>query len=247
MLDTTLPVHVLTGLSAVGWRKPRPGEEGPQPIWPILGGDGTGDGDGSDGDGSDTTDDGDDQDGDDGQDAEDGEDQDLGEKGQKALRALRRENRTLKAQLKRAGTGAGDGAQKPAKGDKDAGGDGDQVDPEAIRQKARDEARAEVWTERVESAAVAAAAGRLANPQLAARLLDLADIGQDAKGRPDKTALKDLIDELLEEEPYLAAKSAKDEGGRRFEGGADGGARKTTKTAATLGDAVAAHFAGKSG
>ncbi|MEU7327224.1 hypothetical protein [Streptomyces parvus] len=34
----TLPRHARTGQLAVGWRKPRPGEEGPQPIWPILGG-----------------------------------------------------------------------------------------------------------------------------------------------------------------------------------------------------------------
>ena len=35
----TLPRHARTGLLAVGWRKPRPGETGPQPIYPISGGD----------------------------------------------------------------------------------------------------------------------------------------------------------------------------------------------------------------
>ncbi|MER6598973.1 hypothetical protein [Streptomyces parvus] len=34
----TLPRHARTGQLAVGWRKPRPGEDAPQPIWPILGG-----------------------------------------------------------------------------------------------------------------------------------------------------------------------------------------------------------------
>lgn len=52
---TALPIHPLTGLSAIGWRKPRPGcgETEWQPVWPIRGGDGTDDppdgGDGGDG------------------------------------------------------------------------------------------------------------------------------------------------------------------------------------------------------
>src|SRR5690348_3642773 len=33
----TLPRHALTGVLAVGWRKARRGESGPQPIWPIRG------------------------------------------------------------------------------------------------------------------------------------------------------------------------------------------------------------------
>ena len=37
MLDTTLPIHVLTGVQAIGWRKARRGETGPQPIWPRGG------------------------------------------------------------------------------------------------------------------------------------------------------------------------------------------------------------------
>ncbi|MFD5663446.1 hypothetical protein ACFWIK_00855 [Streptomyces anthocyanicus] len=35
---STLPRHARTGQLAVGWRKPRPGEDGPQPVYPILGG-----------------------------------------------------------------------------------------------------------------------------------------------------------------------------------------------------------------
>ena len=239
MLNTTLPTHVLTGATAVGWRKPRPGETGMQPIWPILGasedgGDGTAQ---AETDGDEGADDGQESDGTDGDDGQDDAAEDLGDKGKKALRELRRENRQLKSQL-RAST---KGTQSSAKADEDG-----EVDADAIREQARTEARAEVWTERVESAAVAAASGRLANPQLASRLLDLSDIGEDAKGKPDRAALNDLIDELLEEEPYLAAKSAKDTG-RRFEGGADGGARKSKKTAASLEEAVANRLAGKSG
>lgn len=259
MLSITLPRHPRTGLLALMLRKARPGEDPDQqyPVWPILGGDGTGDGGstrssdgGEGGDGGDADADAD-TDGNDGQDdaedgAEDSDGQDdadtkeLGDKGRKALRELRRENRQLKAQLR---TGARDATKGQGKKDGDQGDD----DPDTIRERAREEARAEVWGERVESAAIAAAAGRLANPQLAARLLDLSEIGENDKGRPDRNAISELIDELLEDEPYLAAKSATDTG-RRFQGGADGGARKPTmKTAASLGEAVAAKLAGKSG
>ncbi|MFE3386363.1 hypothetical protein [Streptomyces anulatus] len=209
------------------------------------GGDGAGrtadDGGNTDG-GGDQGDDGDgDQDGDrDGDDQDDDASKDLGDAGKKALRELRRENRTLKAQLRQQGNR--DAAKKPAATDDGQGDD----DPEAIRERAREEARAEVWGERVEAAAVAAAAGRLANPQLAARLLDLSDIGENDKGRPDRDAISELIDDLLEDEPYLAAPAKGD--GRRFQGGADGGARKTPKkTAANLGEAVANRLAGKTG
>jgi hypothetical protein len=62
----TLPRHARTGLLALGWRRPRPGENGPQPVWPILGGapddggdDDKGDQDDDADDESDTDDDGD--------------------------------------------------------------------------------------------------------------------------------------------------------------------------------------------
>ncbi|MEU3255854.1 hypothetical protein [Streptomyces sp. NPDC006997] len=211
------------------------------------GGDGGGDGDqgGGDADGGDDQDGDDDRDDDrDGDDQGDDADGDLGEKGKKALRALRRENRQLKAQLRQAGSGAASSGGSGKGGSTD---DGQGDDADAIREQARAEARAEVWAERVEAAAIAQASGRLANPQLAARLLhdQLADIGEDDKGRPDKAAITELIDELLEDEPYLAvpAKGA----GRRFQGDADSGARKTTKKAASLGEAVANRLAGKTG
>ncbi|MEV8046389.1 hypothetical protein AB0P02_21450 [Streptomyces griseoluteus] len=210
-----------------------------------AGGDG-GTGDGDDGGQDGGTDEADDQDAEDSDDDgdRDGADEDaLGDKGKKALRELRRENRQLKARLRDQG---GDASRKAAKGAKSED-DGADNDPEAIRERAREEARAEVWTERVEAAAVAEAAGRLANPRLAARLIDLSDIPKNDKGRPDREAISELIDELLEDEPYLAA-PATGGTGRRFQGDADSGARKKTKkAAASLDEAVAAKFAGKSG
>jgi hypothetical protein len=203
------------------------------------GGDGGDDGQGNDSDDNDdsgTDGDADDSDGDQG-------DEKLGEKGVKALRELRRENRQLKAQLRQ--NGAITAAKTSAKGATE--GD-DDTDTEAIREKAREEARAEVWNERVEAAAIAAASGRLANPNRVAQLLgeDLADIPKDSKGRPDRDAISELIDDLLESDPYLAAPATGT--GRRFQGGADGGARKPAKkTAASLGEAVATRLAGKTG
>lgn len=54
----TIKTHPLTGEPIVpaGFRKPRPWEVGPQPIWPVMGGDPSndgGDGDGNEDDGSD--------------------------------------------------------------------------------------------------------------------------------------------------------------------------------------------------
>ncbi|MGW3330283.1 hypothetical protein ACWDF9_07010 [Streptomyces rubiginosohelvolus] len=230
-------------LDGGGWAHPY---TSPFVLYADGGGDG-GDGagrsadDGGDADDGGQGDDGDgDQDGDRDGDDQDDTEKDLGDKGRKALRELRRENRTLKAQLRQQGNR--DAAKKPPAKDGDQGDD----DPEAIRERAREEARAEVWGERVEAAAVAAASGRLVNPQLAARLLDLSDVPEDDKGRPDRSAIAELIDELLEENDYLAAPAKGD--GRRFQGGADGGARKTPKkTAANLGEAVANRLAGKTG
>ncbi|MFD0429437.1 hypothetical protein ACFQ60_22440 [Streptomyces zhihengii] len=103
-------------------------------------------------------------------------------------RRLKAENRRLKSSSSGGGGkagGAGKGTAKAGKAD-DGDGDGQELDADAIREQARQEARAEVWTERVEAAAVAAASGRLANPQLAPRLLrdGLADVGEDDKGGP---------------------------------------------------------------
>lgn len=68
MRMSTLPRHARTGQLAVGWRKPRPGEDGLQPIYPVLGGaedDGGGEDDDQDDDGGDDDSDKDDGDGDD--------------------------------------------------------------------------------------------------------------------------------------------------------------------------------------
>ncbi|MFF1281057.1 hypothetical protein [Streptomyces sp. NPDC058299] len=246
MLTRTRTHMLAAAAGAPGWAHPY---ASPFVLY-ADGGSAGGDGDGGGQDGDDGGDDADDQDdaddeGDDsdGEGDRDGADEDaLGDKGKKALRELRRENRRLKSQLRQQDQG-----RKPSAKD-GKGGDEGEDDAETIRERAREEARAEVWTERVEAAAIAAAAGRLANPARVAQLLgdDLTDIPKDDRGRPDKAAISELIDDLLESDPYLAAPATGDR--RRFQGDADSGARKKTKkSAASLGEAVAARLAGTTG
>lgn len=77
-------------------------------------------------------------------------------------------------------------------------------------------------SERILKAEVrAAAAGKLADPNDALRFIDLSsfEVGED--GEVDATQIAQAIDDLLVAKPYLAA-----QGGRRFQGTADGGARE---------------------
>lgn len=72
----------------------------------------------------------------------------------------------------------------------------------------------------------AAAAGRLADPADALKLLDLSGFEVDDDGNVDEDAIAAAVAELVKNKPYLAA-----QGGKRFEGAADGGARKEGRPA----------------
>ena len=179
-------------------------------IWPILGAseDDSDDGDASEDDESDDADDSaDDQDESEDSDDEsdDGSDK-LGDAGKKALDRM-------KAKLKEERAKRREAEQKLA--DKGDGDDGDDAAAELL-------ARA---TERIlKSEVKAAAAGKLADPADAHRFLDLASFEVDDDGNVDEDEIADAIDDLIKEKPYLAA-----QGGRRFKGSADGGARKETR------------------
>jgi hypothetical protein len=69
----------------------------------------------------------------------------------------------------------------------------------------------------------AAAAGKLADPTDALRFLDLEQFEVGDDGDVDEDEIADAISDLLKNKPYLGA-----QGGRRFQGTADGGARKDT-------------------
>lgn len=229
MHTSTLPRHARTGVLALGWRKARPGEDGPQPIWPVLGaadddddpdgGDGgaDGDGDGGQGDGSGDGDDdqGDGGDGDGGDDDQDPEGADqLGDAGKKALAAmkdrLRKERERRKA------------AETERDRLKNAGGNAD--DPERIRSEADRAATARANQRIVRSEVRAAAAGKLTNPRDALHFLDLTQFEVDEDGQVDETEIADAIEDLLKERPYLGAAAKATE--PRFQGTGDGGARK---------------------
>jgi len=196
------------------------------PIWPILGaspddeggdGDETGEGDGDgEGDGSGSAGPAADGDGDGTGDGE-GADK-LGDAGKQALDRMkaerndaRRENRVLKKQLEEA-------TKKPP-------AEGEQPDPDALREEGRREALAQADQRVIRAEAKAAATGKLADPSDALTFLDLTTFEVDADGNVDAEELADAIDELLKKKPYLAA-----QGGKRFQGGGDGGNRKGTQT-----------------
>lgn len=221
-MHAPLPVHPLTGLMAVGWRKARPGEDDElYPIWPILGGAddeddqdddtdaGEGEGDEGDDDGQDDdAGDGDDDQGgagdDDGQDDADPEGADqLGDKGKRALASMKgkwRKERDQRRDLER---------QLAKKGDGDAVA------------KATAAATAKANTRILKAEIRAAAAKKLADPRDALRFLDLDQFEVDEEGEVDAEEITDAIEQLIKDKPYLAAQSR-----QRFQGSGDGGAQR---------------------
>lgn len=138
----------------------------------------------------------------------------LGDAGKKALDSMkskwqraRDENKDLRAQLAAA-----------TKKDDDA------TDPAELRKQAQAEARAEVLKDRALDKVEAKAAKLFADPEdaralLAARVDDFVD-----DGTVDVEAIEEALADLLKKKPHLAAATAK-----RFQGGADGGARNGSK------------------
>ncbi|MEU9400548.1 hypothetical protein [Streptomyces sp. NPDC048242] len=223
MNESTLPRHARTGLLAVGWRKARTGEDGPQPIWPILGGaeddedEGNGDGDeGQDDDEGDGSDD------DEGQ----GDEEDAGQLGDAGKKALDSMKGKIRSERERRKAAEAELAQfKAAQGKKPEGeGGGDGPDLEEIRASARAEARAEGLRERALDRLEAKAARKFANPEVARALL--ADRAQEFVDgdRIDTEAITDALDDLLAKEPYLGSEQAKQDA-KRFKDGGDGGPR----------------------
>lgn len=99
--------------------------------------------------------------------------------------------------------------------------DDDAPDPAELRKAAQAEARAEVLVERALDKVEARAAKLFADPEDARALLagQVDDFIDD--GKVDVDAVDEALKELLGKKPHLAAATAK-----RFQGGADGGARK---------------------
>lgn len=75
----------------------------------------------------------------------------------------------------------------------------------------------------------AAAKGVLADPQDAYKFLDLDAFEVDDDGNVDESAIASALTDLITKKPYLAA-----QGGKRFRGTADGGARNDAVTPSQL-------------
>jgi hypothetical protein len=204
---SVLPVHPVTRRSALGWRKPRPGEDDQlHPIWPVLGAAEDDDQeDQDDTDGSDET--ADDGDGDTADDSDpDGADQ-LGDKGKRALASMKGKWR---AERDRARELAGKLAEKD-------GAD----EAEQVRRQAETAALSKANQRIVRAEVKAAAKGVLADPADAYKFLDLDQFEVDESGDLDSDEVAEAIEELIKSKPYLAAAPA-----RRFQGTGDGGAAR---------------------
>ncbi|MGW6913717.1 hypothetical protein ACWGB8_07845 [Kitasatospora sp. NPDC054939] len=224
MHHSTLPRHPRTGLEAVGWRRPRTGEDGPQPVWPILGG-APGDEDDDSGEGDESElDDSDDQ-GDD--------DEPLGEAGTKAL-AAEKARRKAEADRRRAAEKRATDLEAQLAAAKQ--GDDGAPDADQIRREATTAATAKANARILRSEVRAAAAGRLADPRDALRFIDLDRFEVDEDGQVDEDEIADAIADLIKSKPYLAATAATT-GRPRFEGTADQGARKGSTGPRQLGEA----------
>jgi hypothetical protein len=228
MHDSTLPRHALTGRTALGWRKARRGEDGPQPIWPILG---AAPGDDEDDDLEDDEDDDEGTEGDDGQGGGTGDDD--GQGGAEPLReagtkALEREKARRKAEAGKRRAAEARIAELEGQLSAGKGGDGG-PDPDQIRREATTAATAKANARILRSEIRAAAAGKLADPRDALRLLDLDAFEVDEDGQVDEDEIADAIADLIKAKPYLGAATATAPTTRtrpRFEGTADQGARK---------------------
>lgn len=89
------------------------------------------------------------------------------------------------------------------------------------REKAvQDEAIAKANQRILKAEVRALATGRLADPQDALRFLDLSEFEVGSDGEVDGDAVTAAIEDLVKTKPYLAA-----QGGKRFQGDGDGGAR----------------------
>ncbi len=154
-------------------------------------------------------------------------DKQLGPKGEKALAAEKEKRRTAQAEL-REWKALGLSAADIRKILDDQRGNEDKPDPERLKAEAKAEAQAELMQSRVLDKIEAKAARLFADPDDAAALL-LKDHDADEfldDGKIDVEAIQDALSGLLEKKPYLAA-----QGGKRFQGGADGGARKDSRPA----------------
>lgn len=155
-----------------------------------------------------------------------GDDSDeLGPKGKAAIRAAREERNAARKEAREYKALGMSPAEIKKILDAKAGND-DAPDPDKIREEARAEARMEALKERVEDKIEVAAAKQFANAGNAvAILLRSHDAESFLNGdKIDTEAIQEALQELLDEQPHLAARSDEDPKRKKF-GKADGGRR----------------------
>lgn len=148
--------------------------------------------------------------------------EDLGDKGKQALDRMKEQRNALRNEVKEWKALSLSPAEIRKVLDERKNGD-DKPDPDAIREEARREARTEALRERVTDRIEARAAKSFADAEDAVAILMRAHDPDDFLDgdKIDAEAIQEALDDLLERKPHLAA-----QGGRRFQGSADGGTRK---------------------
>lgn len=154
----------------------------------------------------------------------DPDDEPLGDAGTKALEAMKERARKAEREAK-AAIARAEAAEAKHKTEAEKAID-------AARKEGAESVQAKVNEKLKASAAVAAAAGKLANPKLAAKLIDLSDITVDDDGEVDEAALSKAIDDLLKTDPYLAADA------KPRPGSGGGGARQDAPTGDSMNDLI---------
>lgn len=243
----TLPRHARTGQLALGWRKPRPGEDGDElfPIWPILGGapdDGDGDEDDQDDDAhdSDTDDDGDGDKGD-------------GDKGDDKVdhKAEADKYKALMRKWQDRAKGNAEAAKELAKIKREGMSEVEKRVDEAVA-AARAEERVKAGVKVARQAFLAAASGRLKNAKDVADELNLKKYVDD-EGEVDEDAIGELVDRLAPQSDTDEDDDQEERDTRRrrrpargYQGARNGSGRsKDTKRGAVNGDELFEELLGR--
>lgn len=179
-----------------------------------------------DDDSDDSDDANDDQNSDDDSDDSDDDAKDLGDKGKRALEAMKAKLKAAKASER---TAKQEAAQLKAE-KANAGKPADEQAIEIAKQEARAEGLSVANKRIIRSEVKAAAVGKLANPALAVKLIDLDSLEVDDDGEVDEEAIAEAISELLEENPYLAAQG----GATKFDSARGKSKQKSKLTKADL-------------
>jgi hypothetical protein len=160
----------------------------------------------------------------------------LGDAGKKALDAMKAERKTARDQAA-AEKARADALQAKLDG-KEAEYAAEQKSEQAAQaefaaeQKSEQAAQAKFNDRIIKTEVKAAAKGVLADPADAYKFLDLSKFEVDDDGNVDEAVIAKALTDLIEKKPYLAA-----QGGTRFQGTADGGARNDAAKTSQLSQA----------